>query len=429
MEQGSKEELITNNHSYQVDGEVGRFIFTTHSMKRDENIIYDTSKSIFPDIGGIEWYKTSGFKEIAMIYGAVEKSYRKAADLINRIRHQEGATPMRTLRENTETEGAKILDFVERKTTEILKKNNFTKEGIPENKSERYMNEAVVMPEEEVKKAITECSLLPEEEAEIEKNPVIYESAKETVNISIDDVTTKKQKEERCGKKERGDGEGGRKYVHNTVAHIHREKESYVVNGYSTVDVLRITIGFLLNNNLLKYRLQFFVDGQKTLQAAILSAFSWFANIGLILDWYHLEEKCKMQLSMAMKGRDIRNNVLTELTRLLWYGMVDKAMKYLRTLDEDLIKDRDKLEVLINYIDRNRPYIPCYEIRKKLGLRNSSNIGEKMNDLLVSDRQKHNGMSWSRDGSVTLASVAVIKRNKEYKKWLEAGNLELKLAA
>ncbi|MBU2431840.1 MAG: hypothetical protein KKH99_14190 [Proteobacteria bacterium] len=213
------------------------------------------------------------------------------------------------------------------------------------------------------------------------------------------------------------------------MAHIHREEGSYVVNGENTVDVLRIIIGFLLNNDLLKYRLQFFVDGQKTLQAAILSAFSWFANIGLILDWYHLEEKCKMQLSMAMKGRDIRNNVLTELTRLLWYGMVDKAVEYLRTLDEDLIKDRGKLEVLINYIARSRPYIPCYEIRKKLGLRNSSNIGEKMNDLLVSERQKHNGMSWSKDGSVALASVAVIKRNNEYKNWLEAANLELKLAA
>ncbi|MDI6795258.1 MAG: hypothetical protein QME81_20750 [bacterium] len=52
-----------------------------------------------------------------------------------------------------------------------------------------------------------------------------------------------------------------------------------------------------------------------------------------------------------------------------------------------------------------------------------------MNDLLVSERQKHNGMSWSKDGSVALASVAVIKRNNEYKNWLEAANLELKLAA
>lgn len=76
-----------------------------------------------------------------------------------------------------------------------------------------------------------------------------------------------------------------------------------------------------------------------------------------------------------------------------------------------------------------QPYIPCYSVRKKLGLRNSSNIGEKMNDILVSDRQKHNGMSWSKTGSVTLTSLTGLKRNKEHKKWFEEGDLEFELVA
>ena len=94
-----------------------------------------------------------------------------------------------------------------------------------------------------------------------------------------------------------------------------------------------------------------------------------------------------------------------------------------------MVKDRGKLEILINYIERNRSCIPCYEVRKKLGLRNSSNIGEKMNDLVVSERQKHNGMSWSKNGSAALTSMAVLKRNKGYKGWFKEGSLELKLAA
>lgn len=57
-----------------------------------------------------------------MVHGVIAESYRKTTAWMNRIRHQEGATPMRTLRENTETEGTKILDFVGRKTTEILEK-------------------------------------------------------------------------------------------------------------------------------------------------------------------------------------------------------------------------------------------------------------------------------------------------------------------
>jgi hypothetical protein len=398
-------------------------------VEKGRRTIYNTETSVFPELNGKEKYKTSGFKEIGMIRGTTKESYRETADLINRIRYQDGATPMRTLQDNTEKEGAKLIDFIERKTTEILKKNNFTEEGIPKDKSEEYNKEPVLLPKEEVEKAIETCKLTPEEWEEIERNPVYYEEPEQTVNISIDDVGVKKQKEERrVGVKENKETKK-REYVHNTVAHIQKGDKSYTVNGRSTVSVLRVIIGFLLNNDLLKYRLQFYVDGQRTLQAAILKVFCWFGNIGMILDWYHLEEKCEKQLSSAMKGKQIRNDVLDGLIRILWYGMIDKAIKYLTDLDESLIKNRDALVTLIDYIERNRQYIPCYGVRKELGLRNSSNIGEKMNDLLVSDRQKHNGMSWSKDGSVALASLTALKRNKQYKKWFEEGDLEFKLVA
>lgn len=58
----------------------------------------------------------------------------------------------------------------------------------------------------------------------------------------------------------------------------------------------------------------------------------------------------------------------------------------------------------------------------------SSSIGEKMNDLLVSERQQHNGMSWSKDGSVALASITALKVNQEYSNWFEKGELDFKLA-
>ena len=136
-----------------------------------------------------------------------------------------------------------------------------------------------------------------------------------------------------------------------------------------------------------------------------------------------------MQLSLAMKGCKVRNEVLSRLLPLLWYGLVDKAIDYLSEIDRGSIKSKEELEKLIDYFDRNKPYIPCYAVRKHLGLRNSSNRGEKMNDLIVSDRQKHNGMSWSKPGSVALASVTALVRNNEYKRWFEEGNIEFKLAA
>ena len=42
-----------------------------------------------------------------------------------------------------------------------------------------------------------------------------------------------------------------------------------------------------------------------------------------------------------------------------------------------------------------------YALRKKLGLRVSSNL---VNDLVVTNRQKHNGMSRSTDGSICLGA-------------------------
>ncbi len=186
---------------------------------------------------------------------------------------------------------------------------------------------------------------------------------------------------------------------------------------------------FLFQNELIGDRIQFFTDGHKVLNDTILRRFNWYKNIGIILDWYHLEKKCKEQLSLALKGRFIRNDILEKLMPLLWYGLVDKAVAYLEDIDKDSIKKIEALEKLIKYLRRNKPYIPCYAARKELGLCNSSAIGEKMNDLVVSTRQKNNGMSWSKDGSVSLATITALKRNKENDKWFETRGLDFKLAA
>jgi hypothetical protein len=130
-----------------------------------------------------------------------------------------------------------------------------------------------------------------------------------------------------------------------------------------------------------------------------------------------------------MKGRTQRNAAVKEVTHLLWYGRVKSAIMFLRKLPREDIKNSDEIHILIGYVERNRPYIPCYEVRKRVGLRNSSNIGEKMNDLLVSHRQKHNGMSWSVSGSSALAALEALKRNDEYQQWFEYHEITLKQAA
>ena len=410
-----------------MDGEVGRFEFATHSVLHGDELKYNTAMDLFAEQKGKEFYRTIGFKEIAMIYGDTEKSYRKTAKLINRIRYQvEEGTPYRTLQENTEKEGSNLIDYVEEKTKRILIENGFAEDGVCQGNNAAYANQPVTISRERIIEAAKKC-LDSDIGDETLSNPVCYEDPKNTVNISIDDVNVKKQEETR--QKGGNPEETKRKYVHNTVVHVSKGDRSYTLNGYGIKTVLCFLIAFIFNNNLIGDRLQFFTDGHRILNETIIKCFNWFNNIGIVLDWFHLVKKCKEQLSMAMKGRVVRNEVLEQLLPLLWHGLTDKAIALIEETDRRQIKNQAVMEKLVEYLHRNKPYIPCYAIRKQLGLRNSSNIGEKMNDLIVSDRQKHNGMSWSKPGSVALASVTALKRNKETKKWFEKRELEFKMAA
>lgn len=365
-----------------------------------------------------------------MIYGDTRQSYRKTAQLINRIRYQQqGGTPSRTLQECTEKEGSEILLQIKDKATNILTNKGFSKDGICQKSKAEYANGNIATkPAEQVAAAIERCRLENHTGDNILANPVPYENPESSVNVAIDDVIVKKQEETReCGKKS---DRGKRKYVHNTIAHISKTNEgSYVLNGHGIKNVLLFLTAFLFHNGLMDARIQFFTDGHKALNKAICKSFSWYKNIGIILDWYHLEKKCKEHLSLSLKGRIIRNAILDKLMPLLWYGSTDSAVVYLEGIAKDSIKNMVAFEKLIAYLNRNKSYIPCYAVRKELGLCNSSAIGEKMNDLVVSERQKHNGMSWSKSGSVSLATITALKRNKENDKWFKEKEFDFKLAA
>lgn len=166
--------------------------------------------------------------------------------------------------------------------------------------------------------------------------------------------------------------------VHNSVAHVAGTQGHYILTGTDPFSVLRILMAWLLNYEMLgAHRIQFFVDGARDLHAAIRQLFGWVPSLRIILDWYHLEKKCKETLSLALRGKTIRNDVLAAILPLLWLAQVDATITYLQQLPAARIKDRSRLEKLINYFERHREEIPCYALRHALGLRNSSNPGEK----------------------------------------------------
>jgi len=311
----------------------------------------------------------------------------------------------------------------------IFKEKGFTPEGYPQASYPKLRTpNTSILEEEDIEELLDHSRYVTDYKSEILSNPVPYEKAKTSVNISIDDVGAKKQKEHREGKPTEPPSEKKRVYVQNTVVHVEKGGASYILNGYGVLCVLRLLLGFLLHNELLSHRLIFFVDGNYFYRK-VLELFSWHKGLTLILDWYHLKKKCKSLLSMAMKSTEIRNKIVENLTPLLWHGLVDQAVMYLESLPDSEIKNDEARLDLITYLTRNRPMIPVYAVRKRLGLRNSSNRGEKANDLLVANRQKHQGMSWSKSGSVALATVTALKQNQEYKQWFRERDLKFKLAS
>jgi hypothetical protein len=227
----SEADIIANEYPYQVDGEVGRLTFTTH---RECNIHsqYNTATDLFSELKGKEFFRTVGFKEIAMIYGDTEQSYRKTADFINRFRYQESeGTPYRTLQDNTEKEGTAIIDYIEEKTKRILKENGFSEDGTYSgNNPIHTIDQPVTLCEEKIVKAAQEC-FCGDMINEVLNNPVCYEDPDQTIGISIDDVIVKRQEEIRH-KSGASDEASKLKYVHNSVVHISKGEKSYTLNGY-----------------------------------------------------------------------------------------------------------------------------------------------------------------------------------------------------
>jgi len=388
-------------------------------------VIYNTLGEYLPKLESLELYLSEGFKEVAMMYGTTEMSYRKAAKLINRIRYQASATKARTLQEQTEKEGQKIAKELSKQSNEILRKyEEMPKANIEIKKEQEQAKDKV---EENLKQIKQEYKLTDEEMEEIKSNPVEYEERKESVEIAIDDVGVKSQKESRL-KEENKIEEKGRKYHQTTVAVIKNETLSYVISGAGQIEVLEMVIAFLIVNNLYGREKIFFVDAHRALHSNLAGSFS-NQKIQIILDWYHLEKKSSEYLSLAIKGKEQRNQILQSLMTLLWQGRVSSAINFLNSLTQDCIKNLSYIESLITYLERNRPNLPSYLLRQKLGLRNSSSIVEKHNDLLVASRQKHNGMSWSKDGSSALASLTTLKLNNQVDPWFNSNFFSFKLAA
>lgn len=437
--------VVVHPSRYRVDGEVGRFEFETFDVRDDQARIVFRGLDLLPKRTGKQWYQTVGFKEFALLHGVLDRSYRKTDLAFNLQRRQlKGGTPLTTLRDAAEAEGAAVFAAIERETQQAFIEHGFTGEGQPSvprapSTPEAEPEKLLTQPAEEVQREWTvimqemsQRGFTPEQIARAqprieESSAPEYESHEHTTNVFMDDVCIKKQKPHRRPVAPSAEPQPDEelKRVHTSVARIEHNGQGFTLVGPSLFTLLRFVLAFLLRNALTKQRLRFYVDGQRSLQDAILTFFSWHPAVSLILDWFHVVKKFKELLSMAMKGRELRNAQAKALLRMLWYGMVDEAIAHLRSIDSSQIKDPKQIELLIGYVERNRSWLPNYALRRRLDLGNSSNPAERTNNLIASQRQKNNGMSWSTGGSQALSALACVVLNDRTRKWLTEAKFTL----
>ena len=377
----------------------------------------ENGSELVPDHQPKERIATLCQQEISMIVGS-GMSYRKGLDLLNRLLHRspDSSIKFRTYRDFCERSGKQIENYMDRQSHDILKAHGFDAEsGKPVSVPAAELTQgAKPYTDEAVKSAIEKINaerLSPDEQIKFRQLQI--EDSQETVYTSLDDIGVKHQKEHRSGETEKNGV-----YVWNTVAQIETDSRSYTITGVGMKKVFLYVLSYLLQQNLLAHKtLVFFTDGARDIFANIAELFS-FHSYTIILDWYHLKKRCQEYLSMSVQGKEQRNIVLKKLLRILWAGNVDEALAYLQNLDTAILRPANRIDDLYRYIEKHRDHIPPYALRAELGLRNSSNRVEKANDLVVAQRQKHNGMSWSNTGSGALAQITALIINDELGFWL-----------
>ena len=436
-----------------MEGEIGRFCFPLYTLSNDRGECIERSADWFEGCRAREWYKTTGFREEAICLEATQRSYRTNVTHLNRSRRQEsGGPPLTTLHYNAEQEGMNVLEHLEQASAELLDQHGFNELGEPiceraraqkpaTPKTGQLSDNEVKSAHPQIREAMQKRGFSHEqiEQALERANTQVYEQVEHCTWISIDDVGVKEQSTQRRRKKEVSpqtaqaddpphDQSSTRPTVQNTVAHIEKQHQCFVLSGSSLEQVLRFVMAFLLNNDLLTGRIHVFTDGLKSLQNTLLRFFAWHPGFWLVLDWYHLVKKFKEDLSLACRGRDLRNQHLRALTPLLWYGLVDQARDYLSQIPSSDLKDSTAIERLKKYLIRNQQAIPCYALRSLLRLRNASSPVESANNQLTARRQKRNGMSWSANGSWALTALSTVVANRCCSTWVNEHTIPLAFA-
>ena len=379
-------------------------------------------------------------------------SYRDSYALLNRIWDlpAEDMIRERTLWDRIDADGIKAIKIVDKTAEKALHQYHYEQAGdlvrlVQQDPAYGMGSQQNPDREQMVRTAIAQLNSIPgrPDWAKIDAGEIRLEAPESSVCIAIDDIGVKKQKDKRqkpeAGKQRNKDDPEwchstaakltdsrlnrkapGKKYVETTNVHIVAGSRHYVITTAQGLEhAFMLLMAFLLQNDLIRnHDIVFFTDGAKCIQDGIKKYFSGHKYL-LILDFYHLIKHCEQGLSMAISKPAIRNQVLCgNLSGMLWNGKTDEAIKYLSELPDSAVKNKAQLQDVIDYLERKKEGITTLSIRRWLGMKIGSRDVEKDNDIIVASRQKHNGMSWNREGSSNLSALTAMTRNGQMNSFL-----------
>jgi hypothetical protein len=166
--------VCANATPYRVDGEVGRFSFCTHRLEREGQVVFDSARELFASLQTNARYLTRGFKEVALVDGCVEQSYRKTAARLNRLRYQPvGGTPWRSLQDQAEAARQRWQQQIEQQADKVLVEHRLplvatAAAAVPSQGPEQL----VAQTAERVEACLRACTTDEVARAEMRANPV-----------------------------------------------------------------------------------------------------------------------------------------------------------------------------------------------------------------------------------------------------------------
>jgi hypothetical protein len=151
-------------------------------------------------------------------------------------------------------------------------------------------------------------------------------------------------------------------------------------------------------------------DGARWIRSFFLNTLAALTNKAMILDWYHLKQKCLELSSRICRSKVVKAQLLLRLYRRLWRGDVGAAIAVLEA-HRHQAKNEEKLDELISYLQARTAWIGNYRQRRIEQRYIGSGHAEKANDLIVARRQKNRGMQWSLETSDALAALRTLMLN------------------